>query len=116
MNNNYTNTHTDTRNIIAATVTNLPSPPPRNMFFTNWGTRQPMLERALMDGTKKTTLVNTKIVYPFGVAVDFPNEHVYWVDGYLSHVERVDYNGENRRIILKLKAVSKWSLCTFSCC
>ncbi|XP_063881494.1 prolow-density lipoprotein receptor-related protein 1-like isoform X4 [Scylla paramamosain] len=73
------------------------------MFFTNWGTRQPMLERALMDGTRKMSLVNTKIVYPFGVTVDFPNQHVYWVDGYLSHVERVDYNGENRRIILKLK-------------
>ena len=76
------------------------------MFFTNWGTRQPMLERALMDGTGKMSLVNTKIVYPFGVTVDFPNQHVYWVDGYLSHVERVDYNGDNRRIILKLKTVS----------
>lgn len=85
----------------------VPSSPARYMFLTNWGTSQPKLERALMDGSNKITLVNTKIVYPFGVTVDFPNEHVYWVDGYLSHVERVDYDGGNRRIIVKLKSVSE---------
>lgn len=77
------------------------------MFFTNWGTSQPKLERALMDGSQKTTLIDTKIVYPFGVTVDFPNGHVYWVDGYLSRVERVDYEGGNRRIIRKLNSVSR---------
>lgn len=59
-----------------------------------------------MDGSLRQKIVLTKIVYPFGVTVDYPNRHVYWVDGYLSHVERVDYNGENRRIITKLKTVS----------
>ncbi|XP_047488646.1 low-density lipoprotein receptor-related protein 1-like [Penaeus chinensis] len=73
------------------------------MFFSNWGTTEPKLERALMDGTERQPIVINKIVYPFGVTVDYPNQHVYWVDGYLSHVERVDYNGENRRIIIKLK-------------
>ncbi|KAK3853890.1 hypothetical protein Pcinc_039590 [Petrolisthes cinctipes] len=72
------------------------------MFFTNWGTTHPKLDRALMDGSQQIPLVRTKIVYPFGIAVDYPNRHVYWVDGYLSHVERVDYNGENRRIIVRL--------------
>ncbi|XP_050691158.1 prolow-density lipoprotein receptor-related protein 1-like isoform X1 [Eriocheir sinensis] len=74
------------------------------MFLTNWGTSQPKLERARMDGSQQITLASTKIVYPFGVTVDFPNQHVYWVDGYLSHVERVDYDGGNRRIIAKLKS------------
>ncbi|XP_042220954.1 prolow-density lipoprotein receptor-related protein 1-like isoform X2 [Homarus americanus] len=73
------------------------------MFFSNWGTTEPKLERALMDGNQRQAIVITKIVYPFGVTLDYPNKHVYWVDGYLSHVERVDYSGENRRIIIKLK-------------
>lgn len=77
------------------------------MFFTNWGTTNPKLDRALMDGSQQMPLVRTKIVYPFGIAIDYPNRHVYWVDGYLSHVERVDYNGENRRIIVRLKTVSE---------
>ncbi|KAK7069706.1 Low-density lipoprotein receptor-related protein 1B, partial [Halocaridina rubra] len=74
------------------------------MFFTNWGMTEPKLERALMDGTERVPIVVKKIVYPFGITVDFPNKHVYWVDGYLSHVERVDYDGGNRKMIIKLKS------------
>ena len=71
------------------------------MFFTKWGVTSPMLERALLDGTERLKLVDHKIVYPYGVAVDFPNQHVYWVDTYLDFVERVDYDGSNRRTVRK---------------
>ncbi|XP_076069558.1 LDL receptor protein 1 isoform X2 [Oratosquilla oratoria] len=74
------------------------------MFFTDWGTTTPRLERTLMDGSSRINLVSQKIVYPFGVTVDYPNKHIYWVDGYLTHIERVDYEGKNRRTILKLSA------------
>lgn len=46
-------------------------------------------------------LVDQKIVYPYGLSVDFPNQHVYWVDTYLDFIERVDYNGKNRKTIKK---------------
>ncbi|XP_063218358.1 prolow-density lipoprotein receptor-related protein 1 [Bacillus rossius redtenbacheri] len=71
------------------------------MFFTKWGASMAMLERSLMDGTNRTVLVNQKIVYPYGVAVDFPAQHVYWVDTYLDCIERVNYDGSNRRTIIK---------------
>ncbi|KAF2883536.1 hypothetical protein ILUMI_22600, partial [Ignelater luminosus] len=71
------------------------------MFFTKWGHTAPMLERCRMDGTERTQLVTHKIVYPYGVTVDYPTSHVYWVDTYLDYVERIDYNGENRRTIMK---------------
>ncbi|KAB0803781.1 hypothetical protein PPYR_00751 [Photinus pyralis] len=71
------------------------------MFFTKWGHTAPMLERCKLDGLERTPLVVHKIVYPYGVAVDFPTSHVYWVDTYLDYVERIDYNGENRRTIMK---------------
>ncbi|XP_046386652.1 prolow-density lipoprotein receptor-related protein 1 isoform X2 [Ischnura elegans] len=69
------------------------------MFFTKWGVSTPMLERANLDGSERTPLVNYKIVYPYGVALDYPNKHVYWVDGYLDFVERVSYDGTNRRTV-----------------
>ena len=43
------------------------------MFFTEWGTAPPKLERAQLDGTERTDIVNKNIVYPYGVAVDHPN-------------------------------------------
>lgn len=60
-----------------------------------------MLERTNMDGTDRKQLVVHKIVYPYGVSLDLPNKHVYWVDTYLDYVERVDYEGHNRRTIMK---------------
>ena len=71
------------------------------MFFTKWGASSPMLERTVLDGADRTVLVQQKIVYPYGVTVDYPTQHVYWVDTYLDFVERIDYDGSNRRTIKK---------------
>ena len=46
-------------------------------------------------------MVNSKIVYPYGVAVDYPNRHIFWVDTYLDYIERADYDGRDRRTILR---------------
>ncbi|KAF4524352.1 hypothetical protein B566_EDAN007528 [Ephemera danica] len=69
------------------------------MFFTKWGASTPMVERALLDGSQRRTLVDYKVVYPYGVTVDFPNEHIYWVDAFLDFVERVNYDGSKRKTI-----------------
>lgn len=71
------------------------------MFFTKWGHSAPMLERALLDGSERKPLVDHKIVYPYGVTVDFATQKVYWVDTYLDYVERVSYDGSNRKSVKK---------------
>ncbi|KAF6197572.1 hypothetical protein GE061_008536 [Apolygus lucorum] len=58
------------------------------MFFTKWGTVRPMLERAQLDGTDRIT-------------VDYAVQHVYWVDTYLDFIERIDYDGKNRKTVRK---------------
>lgn len=75
------------------------------MFFTKWGYSPAMLERCKMDGTERKSIVTHKIVYPYGVTVDYPNQHVYWVDTYLDYVERVNYDGSNRKNVMKGVAV-----------
>lgn len=76
------------------------------MFVTEWGSAAPLLERARLDGTKRTKLVEQKIVYPFGVAVDLPREEVYWVDTYLDVVERIRYDGSRRTTVYRGTPVS----------
>ncbi|CAH0551681.1 unnamed protein product [Brassicogethes aeneus] len=71
------------------------------MFFTKWGHSPPMLERCKLDGSDRRTIVNHKIVYPYGVSVDYPNKHVYWIDTYLDYVERVDFDGKHRRTVMR---------------
>lgn len=71
------------------------------MFVTEWGSAAPVLERARLDGTERTKLVEQKIVYPFGIAVDLPREEVYWVDTYLDMVERISYDGSRRTTVFR---------------
>jgi len=71
------------------------------MFFTVWGSGRAGLDRALLDGSERKFLVTTKIVYPNGITLDLPTRQIYWVDKFLDSVERVDYNGNNRRTIYK---------------
>lgn len=71
------------------------------LFFTKWGHSSPMLERCKMDGSERKSIVDDKIVYPYGVTVDYPKKYVYWVDTYLDYVEKVDYDGKNRKTVLR---------------
>ncbi|XP_027843018.2 low-density lipoprotein receptor-related protein 1 [Aphis gossypii] len=71
------------------------------MFFTKWGQYPPMVERASLSGRDRLPLVDHKIVYPYGLTVDIPSEHIYWVDTYLDFVERINYDGSNRHTIKK---------------
>ncbi|XP_060522093.1 prolow-density lipoprotein receptor-related protein 1 isoform X3 [Cylas formicarius] len=71
------------------------------MFFTKWGQSPPMLERCNLDGTGRRTIVQHKIVYPYGVTIDYPTKQVYWVDTYLDYIEKVDYDGKYRKTVLR---------------
>ncbi len=71
------------------------------LFFTEWGSTAPLLERSKLDGSNRTRLVEHKIVYPYGITIDFPNEHIYWVDTYLDFIERINYDGSGRHTIIR---------------
>lgn len=71
----------------------------RFMFYTKW--EKASLERTLMDGSGRTPLVTSKIIYPSGLTLDLANEHVYWVDTYTDIIERIDYDGKNRASLKK---------------
>lgn len=73
------------------------------LFFTKWGHSSPMLERCNMDGTKRKALVTEKIVFPYGVTIDYATTNIYWLDTYLDFIERIDYEGKNRKTILRGK-------------
>jgi len=80
----------------------------RYLFFTKWGVRAG-LDRTLLDGSNRTTIVSNKIVYPIAITLDLANQEVYWTDAYMNSIERVNYNGE-KRWRLKKKPVSSFSI------
>jgi len=54
-----------------------------------------------MDGSNRKNLVTSKIVYPEGLTLDLPRSEIFWVDRFLDAVERIDYDGGNRRTMYR---------------
>ncbi|XP_053679237.1 low-density lipoprotein receptor-related protein 1 [Anopheles nili] len=66
------------------------------LFFSKWGSGEASIERSLLDGTNRTSIVKNKIINPLDIALDLVMQHVYWVDIHLDAVQRVNYDGSGR--------------------
>ncbi|XP_049539126.1 low-density lipoprotein receptor-related protein 1B [Anopheles darlingi] len=66
------------------------------LFFSKWGNLEASIERSLLDGSNRTSIVLHKIINPLDVALDLVLQHVYWVDTHLDTVQRVNYDGTGR--------------------
>ena len=75
------------------------------MYWTDWGA-SPKIEEANMDGTARTSLVSSGLKWVNSLSLDFKNNLLYWCDGYLEKIERVDLQGNNRMLILNLSSVN----------
>jgi sugar lactone lactonase YvrE len=67
------------------------------MFWTDWG-EKPMIGKAGMDGSRREIFISTQIHFPNGLAVDYPNSRLYWVDAKLLVIESVRLDGSDRRV------------------
>ncbi|CAH1789469.1 unnamed protein product [Owenia fusiformis] len=61
---------------------------------------KPRIERALMDGSIRHTIVSKKILEPVSLSIDFVNLRIYWADARHDMIETVDYFGQNRRTVI----------------
>ena len=79
------------------------------MFWTDWGFRNPKIERALLDGSDRMELVNRTVLrdigWPNGLAIDYTSSLVYWTDAKIRLIYRMDLDGGNSSIHLYLRAL-----------
>ena len=73
------------------------------MFWTDWGTSYPKIERASMDGNPESRkiLVDTDLEWPNGLTLDYEKKLLYWVDASKKYIAVVDWNGNNRRSLFE---------------
>lgn len=67
------------------------------MYWTDWGHR-PEVGRANMDGSEDISFVTNKIFWPNGLALDSPNERLYWTDARHYMVQSIKLDGTDRRV------------------
>lgn len=68
------------------------------MYWTDWGS-SPHIGVAFMDGSDAKVLVD-KMQWPNGIALDWPNGRLYWVDAKAQTIESVTIAGKDRRVVL----------------
>ena len=68
------------------------------MYFTDWGAIA-RIEKASMDGTNRTVIHNTSLVWPNALTLDIPTQTLYWADASLDKVEKSSVDGRNRVIL-----------------
>lgn len=67
------------------------------MFWTDWG-ENAKIERAGMDGSARSILIDTNVTWPNSLAIDFALRRLYWVDASLKRIEFCDLDGTNRKV------------------
>lgn len=77
-------------------------PTKRIMIWSDWG-ENPKIERASMDGdpTTRRVLVQDRIFWPNGLAIDLEKDLIYWVDGHLQFLDVMNLDGTDRRTIIE---------------
>ncbi|KTG44453.1 hypothetical protein cypCar_00031434, partial [Cyprinus carpio] len=87
------------------------------MYWTDWGTNA-KIERATLGGNFRTEIINTSLVWPNGLTLDYDEQRLYWADASLTFyacnykfctatkfcvrqkIERCSLTGANREVIV----------------
>nr|ASS77301.1 low density lipoprotein receptor-related protein 13 [Larimichthys crocea] len=83
------------------------------MFWTEIG-NVVKIERAGMDGSERTAVVNSSLGWPGGVAVDTISDRVYWTDERLRAIGSATLDGDDIRILQMKETTNPFSLAVFN--
>lgn len=79
----------DPRDIVLAPAEGL-------LFWADWGPKA-VIETAYMDGNKRRVLVDD-IIWPTGLAIDYPKQRLYWADPKARIIASINFNGTAKHI------------------
>ncbi|XP_058867451.1 low-density lipoprotein receptor-related protein 1 isoform X3 [Acipenser ruthenus] len=86
------------------------------MFWTNWNEQSPSIMRATLSGGNVVVIIGNDIRTPNGLAIDHRAEKLYFSDATLDKIERCEYDGSNRYVILKNEPVHPFGLAVYGDC
>ncbi|VDP37325.1 unnamed protein product [Soboliphyme baturini] len=73
------------------------------IYWTNWNDNRPSIERSYLSGADRHAIISTDIKTPNALVIDFKTRKLFWSDARLDKIERCEYDGTNRVVILKGK-------------
>ncbi|XP_016375775.1 low-density lipoprotein receptor-related protein 1B-like [Sinocyclocheilus rhinocerous] len=71
------------------------------MFWTNWNEQHPSIMRSTLAGNNMKIIISTDVFTPNGLTIDHKAEKLYFSDGSLGKIERCEYDGSHRHVIVR---------------
>uniref|UniRef100_H2Y8J8 EGF-like domain-containing protein n=1 Tax=Ciona savignyi TaxID=51511 RepID=H2Y8J8_CIOSA len=70
------------------------------IFWTNWNEHNASVSRATTSGQDIRAIIRTSIKTPNALTIDIILKELYWADASLDKIERCDFNGGNRQVLI----------------
>ncbi|XP_048838951.1 low-density lipoprotein receptor-related protein 1 isoform X2 [Brienomyrus brachyistius] len=83
------------------------------MFWTNWNERSPSIMRASLSGGNVLAVISSDIRMPSGLTIDHHTEKLYFSDARLERIERCEYDGSHRYVVLKKEPIHPFALAVY---
>lgn len=74
----------------------------RYIYWTNSFLPRPTIERAFLNGSNREVIIDTDLKEPSGIAIDYKNNRLYWVDmgeGIHNKIESSRLDGKEREMV-----------------
>ncbi|KAF0300268.1 Prolow-density lipoprotein receptor-related protein 1 [Amphibalanus amphitrite] len=72
----------------------------RRVYWTNWNSQAPSVQRAQLSGYGVTSIIHTDIRMPNGITIDQTAHKLYWTDARFDKIERANLDGTDREIVV----------------
>lgn len=83
------------------------------IYWTNWNTHHPSIERAFLTGFGREAIIKTDIRMPNALTLDHKAQKLYWCDARLDKIERCEYDGTKRIILAKVTPQHPFALAVY---
>lgn len=85
----------------------------RRIYWSNWNTQAPSIQRAYKNGFHMESIITTEIKMPNAITLDHYAQKLYWADARIDKIERCEFDGSKRvvSIVLTLSCPSSnWGM------
>uniref|UniRef100_A0A8C6P698 Low density lipoprotein receptor-related protein 2b n=1 Tax=Nothobranchius furzeri TaxID=105023 RepID=A0A8C6P698_NOTFU len=84
------------------------------LFWSDWY-RPAVIMKAFTDGSNAVPLVNTTLGWPYGLALDYVMDRLYWVDSLLDQIGHIGIEGTDRQTFTNIGQITQpYSLTVYS--
>ncbi|KAK3087954.1 hypothetical protein FSP39_012741 [Pinctada imbricata] len=84
--------------------------PQKGFLFWSEMSKTQRIERCNLLGEDRTVIISKNIGRVYDICTDTDEQRIYWVDGTRHTIETSDYNGQHRRILVRMNSIKFTSI------